>query len=254
MLDTSKPVENPELSQALEQLHRNNTPETQNKVLDLVVNHAYFLAPVVLAPASKTGTENVTQFQLISSQDGRAFFPAFTDWTQLRKLCGPRDQQTLVLSFDDYASLLAGEARAAGFVINPLDMPLTLERDFVAALAKQKQVQTGYSHQTIRKDTKVLFSEAKDCPQALLDQVRLAVAPLKDVQRLYLRLMTRPELHQSSYLIIVEHSGDQDTVFRTIAEAARPHLGNHYVDMVPFDSKFGKDAAKDAQPFFVRKV
>lgn len=253
MLDTSKPIENPQLSQALERLHRENTPEHQQEVLDLIVNSAHFLSPVVLTHASDDNTQEVPQFQMIAAQDGRTFFPAFTDWKQLRKLCGPKDQQTLVLSFDDYASLLAGESRAAGFVINPLDMPLTLERDFVAGLSKQKKAQSGYSHQTIQKDTKVLFSEAKDCPQALLDQVRLAVAPLKEVKRLYLRLMTRPELHQSSYLIIVEHSGDQAAVFRTIADAARPHLGNHYVDMVPFDSQFGKAAAQDAQPFFIRK-
>lgn len=253
MLDTSKPIENPRLSRALELLHKENTPEYQQQVLDLIVTDAHFLAPVVLGPTSDNSTREVTQFQLISSQDGRAFFPAFTDWQQLRKLCGPRDQQTLVLSFDDYASLLAGDPRAAGFVINPLDMPLTLERDFVATLARQKQSRAGYSHQTIQKDTRVLFSEAKDCPQVLLDQVRLAVAPLKEVTRLYLRLMTRPELHQSSYLIIVDHCGDQSTVFRTIADAARPHLGNHSVDMVPFHSQFGKAASKDAQPFFHRK-
>ena len=52
MLDTSKPIENPQLSHALEQLHRENTPERQKEVLDLIVTDAHFLAPVAFAPAS----------------------------------------------------------------------------------------------------------------------------------------------------------------------------------------------------------
>lgn len=250
MIDTSKPIENPELSKALEKLHLENTPENQHNALNLVVNNAHFLAPVVLSPAEK----KITQFQIISSKDGRTFFPAFTDWSQLRKLCGPKDQHTLVLSFDDYASLLSVESSTAGFVINPLDAhPLTLEREFVASLVQQKKKREGYSKNTIQRNTPILFSEATNCPQALLDQVRLAVAPLKEVQKLYLRLMTNPDERKSSYLIIVEHSGDQTTVFRTIANAARPHLGERQVSMVPFDSEFGKAAAEGVEPFFDRK-
>ena len=253
MIDTTKPIENPTLLKALSQLHQNNTPENQNQVLDEIVMRAHFLAPIELAPATEGSTEDVVQFQLISSQDGRAFFPAFTDWTELRKLCGPKDQKTVVLTFDDYASMLASDSRAAGFVINPLGTPLTLERDFVSFLAKQKQEKSGYSRQTISKNTKVLLSTPQDYPQELLDALCLAVAPIKEVDKLFLRLMTRPGQSASSYLIIVKHSGSQDTVFKTIADAARPHLNNLYVDMVPYDSEFGRDAAKDIEPFFHRK-
>ena len=254
MIDTSKPIDNPELSQALEKLHLENTPENQHNALDLVVNNAHFLAPVVLAPGSDPAERKITQFQIVTSKDGRTFFPAFTDWTQLRKLCGPKDQHTLVLSFDDYASLLAVESSTAGFVINPLDAhPLTLEREFVTSLAKQKKAREGYSKKTIQKDTPILFSEAKNCPQALLDQIRLAASPLNEVQNLYLCLMTNVDQRESSYLIIVDHSGDQATVFRTIANAARPYLEGHHVSMVSFDSEFGKSAAENVIPFFSRK-
>ena len=253
MIDTTKPIENPALLQALSKLHQNNTPENQNRVLDEIVMYAHFLAPVELAPVKEGGTEDVVQFQLISSQDGRTFLPAFTDWSELRKLCGPKDQKTVVLTFDDYASMLAGDSRAAGFVVNPLGTPLTLDRDFVLFLAKQKQEKAGYSRQTISKNTKVLLSTPQDYPRELVDALRLAVAPVKEVEQLFLRLMARPGQSTSSYLIIVKHSGHQDTVFKTIADAARPHLNNLFVDMVPYDSEFGRDAAKGIEPFFCRK-
>lgn len=254
MIDTSKPIENPELLQALEALHRENTPENQHNALNLVVNNARFITPIVWDPKADSPEKKITQFQVISSKDGKTFFPAFTDLNQLNKLCNSSEQHFLLLSFDEYVSLLNAESRAAGFVINPLDThPLTLEREFVASLAKQKKAREGYSKKTIQKDTPILFSDANNCPQALLDQVRLVAEPLTEVQNLYLRLMTNPDQGESSYLIIVDHSGNQETVFRTIANAARPHLGGYQVGMVSFDSEFGKAAAEGVEPFFVRK-
>ena len=253
MADVNKTISNPALTAALELLHKENTPEHQNKVLDEIVMRARFLAPVVLPAQSQDTATDAIQFQLIAAQDGRTFFPAFTDWSELRKLCGPKDQKTVMLTFDNFAAMLASNSQAAGFVVNPLGQPLTLERDFVAHLAKRKQELAGYSHQTISKDTKVVFSDPEDYPQALVDAVRLAVASLNEVEKLYLRLMARQGQNQPSYLIIVDHNGNQDTLFRAIADAARPHLKGKYVDMVPYDSEFGKAAAKDAQPFFARK-
>lgn len=251
MIDTSKPVTNPALSAALEQLHRENTPENQNRVLDEVLMRAHLLAPVVY-PKGESATPGNVQFQVIAAQDGRTFFPAFTDWSELRKLCGPRDQQTMVLTFDDYAAMLSAEDKVSGFVINPLGMPLTLEKTFVAQLAKEKKQRAGYSHQVIRKDTKVLLGDVTDWPQAMTDAVCLAVRELEEVSRLYLRLMSREGEAQPSYLIVVDYCGDQDKVFRTIADAARPHLQGRRVDLVPFENGLGQTAAKDQKPFFSR--
>ena len=129
---------------------------------------------------------------------------------------------------------------------------LTLDRDFVAHLANQKKARAGYSRQVIQKDTKVLLGDPADYPQAMVDAICLAVRELPEVKGLYLRLMSRPGESQPSYLVVVDHCGEQDTVFRTIADAARPHLGGRFVDMVPFDSDFGRTAVKDTKPFFSR--
>jgi len=245
-------ITNPALLQALELLHKENTPGHQNQVLDEVVTRARFLSPVVIPQQNQDSASDAIQFQLIAAQDGRAFFPAFTDLGQLRRMTGPKEQQTVVLTFDNYAAMLASNPQAAGFVINPMDKPLTLERDFVAHLARQKQENMGFSHQTIGKDTKVLLGEAKDCPQSLLDAVRLAARDCPEIQRLFLRLMSRPGQSQPSYLIVVDHSGEQSSVFRSIADAARPHLEGRQVDIVPFQSQLGQAACDGAEPFFAR--
>ncbi len=249
MFDPSKPVTNPALAQALDQLHAHNTPENQDRVLNELLWNAHFLAPVVQDQAAG----DAVQFQLIASQDGHRFLPAFTDWGELRGFCGPRDQKTVVLTFDDYAAMLAGDKQADGFVVNPLNAPLTLDRAFVAQLAKQKRAQAGYSQTIIQKDTKVLLGDAGDVPQAMLDALCLAVQPVDEVRRLFLRLMSRPGQSQPTYLIVVDHQGEQDRVFRTIADAARPHLEGRLVEMVPLDSDFGRAAVQNAAPFFSRK-
>ena len=105
MVDVTKPIVNPRLSEALAAIHRENTPANQDRALRELMTQAHLLAPVVLTPAPSPAVSGQTtleqntaiQFQLISSQEGRPFFPAFTNWGELRKLCGPRDQQTLVL-------------------------------------------------------------------------------------------------------------------------------------------------------------
>ena len=67
------------------------------------------------------------------------FFPAFTDWEELRKLCGPKNQQTLVLSFDDYAGMVLNDNNAAGFVLDPFGACLSFDRTMIGHLVARKQ-------------------------------------------------------------------------------------------------------------------
>ena len=50
MPDMKKPIENPELVEALAALHQENTPQNQGRVLELVLHHAVLLAPAVVTP------------------------------------------------------------------------------------------------------------------------------------------------------------------------------------------------------------
>ena len=153
---TQKPITNPELVEALKVLHQENTPQNQGKVLGLVVERALFLAPAVITPAPQQseapdGRKQATiQFQLITTKDGRPFFPAFTDADELRKFAGNQKQlQSVVLRFDDYVSLVARNEKACGFVVNPLGLSLTLDRKTVANLAeKKKDIQKLYPTET----------------------------------------------------------------------------------------------------------
>jgi len=144
MEDMNKPVTNPELLAAVERMNRENSRESREAVLDLVISSAQFLAPVTIVPGKEPGgSDTQIQFQLLPNQTGQPFFPAFTSWDELRKLCGPKNQQTLALTFDDYARMIVQDNRAAGFVLDPFGCCLSFERPMVEHLMARKQSQSN---------------------------------------------------------------------------------------------------------------
>ena len=143
-------LDNRALLAAVERMQRENSRESWEAVLDLVISEARFLAPVEIAPSPESPESGQTQlgagtsirFQLLANQKGQPYFPAFTSWPELRKLCGPKNQQTLLLTFDDYAGMILRDDRAAGFVIDPFGACLSFDRAMVEHLLRRKQEQS----------------------------------------------------------------------------------------------------------------
>lgn len=134
--------DNRALLTAVERMNREQSRQSREAVLDMVISSARFLSPVsILTPeeaALTGGAGAAVQFQLLPNQEGQPFFPAFTSWEELRKLCGPKNQQTLLLSFDDYAAMILRDNRGAGFVIDPFGCCLSFDRAMVEHLVGRK--------------------------------------------------------------------------------------------------------------------
>ena len=133
-------LNNARLLAAVARMEGEQSRESREAVLDAVILSAQFLAPVIIEDA-QPGQDTAIQFQLIANQEGQAFLPAFTGWEELRKLCGPKNQQTVVLSFDDYARMILQDKRAAGFVIDPFGICLSFDRTMVEHLVNRKAEQ-----------------------------------------------------------------------------------------------------------------
>ena len=139
MSEKIQPVSNPELRRAMQAMHAGaNSREEQMLTLQLLMC-AQLLAPVTVI--KQPGEETQIQFQLLTTQDGRAFLPAFTDLTQLHKGFPAEDQQTLVLAFADYARMVLKDNAAAGLVVDAFSESLTLERPLMEYLEKVRQEQ-----------------------------------------------------------------------------------------------------------------
>lgn len=155
MDEQKQPITNPELLSAVERMNREGSRPSREAVLDLVISSARFLAPVTITPdpdaagsEEALGTGTAIQFQLLPNQDGQPFFPAFTSWEELRKLCGPKNQQVLVLTFDDYAGMILRDNRAAGFVVDPFGCCLSFDRSMVGHLAQRKAQQSSCTQES----------------------------------------------------------------------------------------------------------
>lgn len=260
MPDMKKPIENPELVEALAALHQENTPQNQGRVLELVLHHAVLLAPAVVTPppqAQQGGTaaadqKTAIQFQLITTKDGRPFFPAFTDWEELRKFSKLKEQRVVMLRFDNYAEMVLKDDRTAGMVINPLGLSLTLDRKSLENMARKKaELARGYAEEQVEKDTQVMVGDPEEEPEELLDAVCELAEKREEIQRLWLREMVRQD-GMKRYIIVVDHTGEQAEVFQAIAQAAAPHFGKLPVDMIPYGTGFADAATEDAMPFYVR--
>ena len=131
-------LDNTPLLRAIARMQTENSRESQEAVLDLIIAQAQFLAPADIVPETE-GKEAALRFQLLTNQEGQPFFPAFTGWEELRKLCGPKNQQTVVLTFDHYAGMVLRDCRAAGFVVDPMGACLTFDRNMMEHLVQRKQ-------------------------------------------------------------------------------------------------------------------
>lgn len=134
-----QPISNPALKQAMERMHKGEHGREEQMVTLQLLLKAQLLAPVSVTQGK--GDAQI-HFQLLSTQDDRMFFPAFTDLEELKRCFDKPDQQTLVLTFADYARMILKDKSAQGLVVNPLGNSLTLEQTLVEFLDKvQKEEQ-----------------------------------------------------------------------------------------------------------------
>ena len=112
-MEFNKPVSNPMMVGSIELLKAEDTPEHRQMFLD-ELQKAKFLSPVVIDPVpvpDENGRVTIArdakvQFPMLSTEDGRKFFMAFTDWTELKRWRDEENQQTFAMNFDDYAGML----------------------------------------------------------------------------------------------------------------------------------------------------
>lgn len=133
MSNRNEPVTNPALKQAMERLHKGQHSREEQMVTLQLLLQAQLLAPVSVTQGK--GDAQI-HFQLLNTQDDRTFFPAFTDLEELKKCFDKPEQQTLVLTFADYARMILKDKSAQGLVVNPLGNSLTLEQSLVEFLDK----------------------------------------------------------------------------------------------------------------------
>ena len=262
MIDVNKPLENPVLKELFSRIGKNQKSdlELQNKILDEIIMRAYFLSHVFFdkpIETDETGKGTVKEdsnvsFYMISSSDGKQFYPAFTDWEELNKWnIGIDKIQTLILSFDDYAEMVLLNPDIEGFVINPFTTSFTFTREQLKILKKEKEERLKVVETKVEKDTPVMIGEAKEYPEDMLEALKSACKLDKNIKRTWLMLMYKEG--QESYLLVVDSMGNEKESIEFIGRKVTPCLNGKYIDMLSYKDSFGKDVVKDKKPFYEKK-
>ena len=263
-VDVNRPVENPALAGFLAEWKKapaENNSELINSILRETALNAHFLAVIHVDENSiqhnPDGTavfqkDSVISFVTVSSPEGKVYFPVYTDWKALktREEYREADVQTLIVSFDDLCAL--AEKEQNGVIINPETEGFVLSWDMLAHMKQVKELQTsGRTEVTVTKDTMVKLGDPQECPEEMAQAVAAYARSNKSIRRIWLKLMVNG--NEKSWLFTVDFKGDKQAVFDGIASAATPHLEKGmYIDMVPYDSDFGRKAAR-GKPMYQKK-
>lgn len=260
-VDVNKPVENPRLKSLFKQWREQQMEDLLNQVFEEIVIRAHFLSVIMFSEEpepSDDGTvilkqDTIMQFPMLTTQDGKSIYAAFTDWEELNKWQGiTLPPKTLILSFDDYAAMVLQNEEPDGVVINPFGDNFFLDKSLLNHLKKQKDLKTkGMSQQPITNGTEALIGEPNKYPRAMVASISKYLKKQPKVRQAWLLLMIRD--NEQSYLLVVDFSGDKDMLFGGIADAARPYLKKMCIDLIPYQDSFGRDAVENVSPFYERK-
>lgn len=264
-IDVNKPIENPELLKLLSEYNSTEDEEKRNDLLDYIAQefalHSHLLSVVKIDDntiVEKNGqkalkADSKISFVQLTSADNQVYFPAFTDWRELRK--GDRFKneyiKTLIMSFDDYYAMVKDSS--AGVVINPFSHNLMFSNGNIQYMKQRKDiVEKGHSEIKISEDTQVFLGDPNIYPDAMVKALSDYSKKIKEIKAIWLKLMIRDQ--QQSYLLVVDFAGDRKKIFSGLADAARAFLpSSMYLDIVPFDDDFGRDAAKEGKPFYQKR-
>ena len=150
-------IKNPELKAALAELKKERTQENEQKMIRQL-EKARLLVPVSIKGTSAKNMQ--ISFVLVHTNDGKTFFPAFTDEEESKKLQRPEASkgQFIVRTVLEFAPFLSdARNQAEGVVIDPFNANIVLPKKLVISLAQ--------AHQQARENEKALASGKIQCNQ-----------------------------------------------------------------------------------------
>ncbi len=135
-------ISNPMLVGAMQLVKKDNTPENRKVFMDEIL-HAKFLAPVIITPSPELDESGNAKFTpdsqmnvpMITVDEGKCFFMAFTDLGEMREVKLEGYVSVLPFTLKDYAAMIAqADETCQGFVINPYCNGLIVSKAMVSSM------------------------------------------------------------------------------------------------------------------------
>ncbi len=258
------PITNPELKKAIAGLREGNSPEKQN-ALSAALKKAKLLSPCAidadLKPNAQGKITNIRPEQvriyLINTNDGKTFFPAFTDLTEAGKfkVTGENDPvpQNVVRTIADFDRLLnAPDCKAEGVIINPGTDNIVIPAQLAAILAGRVKTTVQKQKVPANAPVKMLFTEPAVYPTRMINAVYDHCVEQKDIERVWLKQKTAAG--QVSFFLAVEADQKDQTILEGIHEAAVPFAKDVPVEVVFTDKNIMDNIIKESVALYDRQL
>ena len=284
-----KELKNQDLIMAYHLMQYNATPERQAEFMQEVVK-ARFLAPASFDPEPETGEDGKLKLQPntkvsfpeVANNEGKKYLPAFTDWKSAQKWELKEGQRLIATNFEDYAAMVLRDQDASGFVINPFEENIRIERNVIAAIKQQQaafikqklaEAQKRQAEQKVQaaagqgngaagqpagqqgqsapgqaqRTVTLSFHRIEKCPEKFLEEARpyLKTQPVK---KAYLQGLMQGD--RKGCLFVLDHEGDEKALFNELAKISKPYMPGMYLYATTVNSDLGKKAINGMEPFY----
>jgi hypothetical protein len=139
---SSEEVKNPKLVQAMLDLKKHDNPYTRG-VLAAALMDARLLSPIQRQTVliEKEGPSARIKFEDIQNTEGEKFYLAFTDMDEYAKWNEDgKHNQALIMTMEDFGNILIRHINdLRGFVINPYGENVSITKDLLLSLLKQRE-------------------------------------------------------------------------------------------------------------------
>ncbi|MBE6129158.1 MAG: enhanced serine sensitivity protein SseB [Erysipelotrichaceae bacterium] len=258
------PVSNPALKGAIEALKSGNSPEKQ-LALQNSLKKARLLAPVGFDVEMKPGPDgrlpeikpNQIRFYLINTNEGKVFFPAFTDLEEAAKfkVAGENDPkvQNIIRTIIDYDNMLKDpNGKAEGVVINPGSDNIVIPKQLAGILSGRiKPVQQAGAPVNLAA-ANATYSEPAVYPTRMDNDVYDHCAEDTSTSRVWLK--QKMMAGALSFFLVVEADKNDQAILDGILEAALPLAKDVPVEAVFVNDELMAKVIGEAFAFYDREL
>ncbi len=255
--NNQKPITNPFLVKAMEEMKKERTQQSEFAFVN-ALKPARFIVPAEISTEQKAianadGTMELKEqpkirFILFNNQEGKKYFPLFTDDAEYAKWEKSGDHRKAAITYQDLCHILQNNngGDAAGAVLNPFSHNVLVPTETLLRVNNTEAMAPG---------TQIQIGTLKEEPTPLLDVLRAYLETQDDITKAYLRVMKREDKEQPNFLLVLEHDPSLDEaaakkIYDGVAEAAKPQMRGVELAITGSHTKFGVAALKNAEPFF----
>ena len=255
--NNQKPITNPFLVKAMDEMKKERTQQSEFAFVN-ALKPARFIVPATVntiqqAAANPDGTVELKEqpqirFLLFNNQEGKKYFPLFSDEEEYAKWEKNAEYQKAAITFQDLCHILQRnpDGEAMGAVLNPFNQNVMIPNETLFRINNTESMAPG---------TKIQIGTLKEEPTPLLDALKAYLETQDAITKAYLRVMKRADKENPNFLLVLEHDpslneAEAKAIYDAVAEAAKPQLRNVELAIAGTHTNFGQAALKEAVPFF----